>query len=82
MGMSATGRVDESRFDNPFDDLSDARALEAAANLVRTAAANLIVDDDCEDAAWLYVLSQELFKIVDRLECDASPSSKLPLRFN
>lgn len=56
------------RADNPFDSLTDAQAIEAAAKLVRTASMNLLCEDTSDDAAWLYVLSEELFKVVNDLE--------------
>lgn len=81
MRMSMTNRVEGVRSENPFEDMSDAKAVEAAAQLVRTAAANLISDEGCEDAAWLYVMSQELFKVVERLkrgdDWSGVPSSRL-----
>lgn len=53
---------------NPFDEMSDATALEAAARIAETAAFNLASKLGADEAAKLIVISHQLSEVLARLK--------------
>lgn len=63
-GRASTGSMGES---NPFEDLTDATALKAAAQIVETAAFNLATGLNSKNTAELIMMSQRLGEIASRV---------------